>query len=202
MEDVRMCARHGADILGFVVEYPRPVPWNVSAVQAKALMAGAGGAATCIVTAGGAEHVLRLAGELCPDYIQLHGDETPAGAAEIVRGLNGRGVRVIKAVYPHMPNLLQSAHDYEAAGVWALLLDPRNPQDAQRGGGADFCIWQELSAAVRCPVILAGGLAPGNAAGAVAKTNAAILDLMTGIESAPGIKDERKVAALFRALAG
>ena len=198
--DVEMCIRHGADIVGFVVEYPRSVPWNLDAQQAGRLIPEAAGQAkTCIVTGGSPEHILRLAQETKPDYVQLHYRETPEETAIIAGELAKRGIRVIKALSPDSAEL-EAAADFETAGAWALLLDPRAPDHAAQGGSVNFTAWQTLKKSTRCPLILAGGLTPKNVTETIRRTGAEIIDLMTGVESSPGIKDEQKVKALFQAL--
>ncbi len=200
VEDVNLCVRLGADILGFVVEYPRPVPWNLDAQTAKGLIEAARGRAeTCIVTGGAPERVISLARETGADCVQLHCDETPAQAACIVKAL-GDKARVVKALYPDTPDLAKTAAAFEAAGVYALLLDPRVPSRAHDGGAADLSAWRELRDAASCPVILAGGIAPENVASMIRQTGARYIDLMSGVESSPGIKDASKLEALFRAL--
>ncbi|HBU13107.1 MAG TPA: N-(5'-phosphoribosyl)anthranilate isomerase [Clostridiales bacterium] len=201
-EDVRMCLRYGADILGFVTEYPRPVPWNLDARAAKGLIGEVcGRAKTCIVTGGVPDKILDIARETTPDYVQLHYNETPEEAALVAQELAGRGIKVIKALAPSAPDLIEAAREFEAAGIYALLLDPRETKNAARGGEIDLAAWQALRDAVCCPVILAGGLAPGNIVEALRRTGARIVDLMSGVESSPGYKDEDKVAALFRVFA-
>jgi phosphoribosylanthranilate isomerase len=202
-QDVQMCVRHGADMVGFVVEYPRPVPWNLSAANAKGLMAAAHGSAeTCAVTGGSPDHVLRIAAETKPDYIQLHGGETLEDTICLVSELGKQGIKIIKAIFPDTPDLEKTAAAFCAAGVDALLFDPRTPDNASHSGTADLSVYQKLRRAVSCPVILAGGITPENAAKIVCQTDAQMIDLMTGVESSPGIKDETKVAALFQALQG
>jgi phosphoribosylanthranilate isomerase len=202
-EDVHMCIHHGADILGFVVEYPRPVPWNLHAAAARALLADVGGRAqTCVVTGGPPEHVLRIAAETQPDAIQLHGGEMLADTAYLVKELEKQGIKVIKAIFPDTPDLEKTAADFCAAGVDALLFDPRTPQNASHSGTADLSVYQKLRRTVGCPVILAGGITPENVAAIVSQAKAEVIDLMSGVETAPGSKDEAKVAALFQALQG
>ena len=196
-----MCARHGADIVGFVVEYPRPVPWNLSAAKAKELMAAVGKPTeTCAVTSGSPDHVLRIAAETKPDYIQLHGRETLEDTAHLVSELGKRGVRVIKALFPDTPDLEETAADFCAAGVYAVLFDPRTPDNASHSVAADLSAYRKLRHAVDCPAILAGGITPENAAEMIRQTKAEIIDLMTGVEICPGLKDEAKVIALFQAV--
>jgi len=200
--DVRMCARLGADIVGFVVEYPHPVPWNLDVAAAKELLAAAAGgpAKTCVVTGGAPDKIIRLAMETKPDYIQLHCRETIEDTAFLVRELGKHGIKIIKTVFPDTPDLEKTAQAFCAAGVAALLFDPRTPDNAAHGGMADLEVFDRLQRAVSCPVILAGGITPENAAEIVSQSGAARIDLMTGVETCPGVKDEGKVVALFQAL--
>jgi len=95
-DDVRLCVRHGADIIGFVVDYPRPVPWNVSAESVNELMkAVSRPAETCIVTGGEAERIINLTLETRPDYVQLHYRETPADTASIVDNLRKYNIYLV-----------------------------------------------------------------------------------------------------------
>ena len=200
-EDVRMCVRHGADMVGFVVEYPRPVPWNLSVKAAKELMAlVAGPAKTCIVTGGPPDKILRIATETKPDYIQLHCNETLEDTASLVKTLKGHGVKIIKTLFPNTSDLEKTAAAFCATGIDALLFDPRTPDNAVHGGAADLCVFDKLQRTVHCPVILAGGITPGNVAEMALRSKARMIDLMSGVEISPGIKDEPKVAKLFQAL--
>jgi phosphoribosylanthranilate isomerase len=201
-EDIRVCIDYGADILGFVVDYPVPVPWNLNVSEASALIDEAraynGGVPVCVVTGGSVDNIKQIANDLKPDFIQLHGKETPKEAAYLAGELTG--VKLIKALSPDMQPLIETAQSYAASGVYAILLDPRSQDDALKSGRVDYRIWREVSERVSCPVILAGGLTPENAAEAVRETGARHIDLMTGVETSPGVKDEAKVRALFRNL--
>jgi phosphoribosylanthranilate isomerase len=182
-------------MLGFVTEYPSPVPWNLTAQAAKALVRAVPARVnTCVVTSGGVEKTVRLIEYVAPAFVQLHGRETPGDTARVAAA--APGVKVIKAIYP---DTLAAAGEYAAAGVWALLFDPRSPENAALGGEADFAGYAALRRAVNVPVILAGGITPENIA-AAARTGAPILDVMSGVESSPGIKDKMKTARLFAAL--
>ena len=195
--DVRMCAGHGADIIGFVVDYPRPVPWNLGAREAKKLAAAAPPLLeTCVVTGGPPDKILKTVLEIRPDYVQLHGGETLRDTMRLIDEL-GNGVKIIKTLFPDTPDLQRSAAEFCEAGVYALLFDPRTPKNAASGGTADIDAFLRLKNAVSRPVVLAGGINPENAAEIIAKSGAEIIDLMTGVERAPGVKDEKKVKLLF-----
>jgi phosphoribosylanthranilate isomerase len=202
-EDVALCAAAGADILGFVVEYPRPVPWNLSRAEAKILREQVPpDKKVCVVTGGDSEKIRALAAFLTPDFVQLHGGESVETTQRVADALAGRGVGVIKTLFPDTKNLVETAKAFAAAGVYALLFDPRTPDNAAQGGRADLAAFAALRAAVRCPVILAGGINPENAAAIIAGAAPEIIDLMTGVEAAPGVKSREKVAALFGAVRG
>ena len=199
--DVGMCVRHGAGIIGFVVDYPHPVPWNLDAIAAKKLIGFVcGRAKSCVVTGGPPEKTVELVAKLRPDYVQLHCGESLADTAAVANGARKYGVKIIKTLFPDTPEPEKAAGDFHAAGADMLLLDPRTPQNAAAGGSADLLGYVRLRAAVSCPVILAGGITPQNAAGLVRDTGAEIIDLMTGVEDAPGVKSEEKVISLFKAL--
>ena len=200
-DDVRMCVRYGADIIGFVVDYPHPVPWNLNAQTARELMSAVSEPSeTCIVTGGEAEKILKLAFELQPNYIQLHGGESLDETAKIIYNLRKSGVKIIKTLFPDTPDLEKTAADFCDLGVYSLLYDPRTPNNAASGGTADLYSFKKLRDSVRCPVILAGGINSENVADIIKKTNAQIIDLMTGVEYSLGVKSEAKVNLLFKAL--
>jgi len=198
LDDALLCARYGADILGFVVGYPRPVPWNISVSTAKELIAAVPPTVkTCVVTGGTAERILNLAREIRPNYVQLHYGESLTDTKRLLSELGGDGIQIIKTLFPDTPELVSAGAKFCAAGVSALLLDPRTPNNAVAGGAADLSSYLKLCGAVDCPVILAGGITPENAAGIVRQVNPPMIDVMTGVERSPGYKDEYKVKALF-----
>lgn len=132
-----------------------------------------------------------------PDFLQLHGQESVKRAAEI----RGRfDVPVIKALPVAEPSDLDAVADYEAVADM-LLFDARPPKGAQRGGGHGAAFdWKILSGrAFSKPWFLAGGLTPGNVARAIALSGAQMVDVSSGVESAPGIKDAAKITSFVEA---
>lgn len=135
---------------------------------------------------------------LKPDLIQLHGHETPARAA-VARRLTGAGI--IKA----LP--VREAADIDAAADWAdhadhLMFDARPPQGATLPGGVGASFDWSLLAGRRFdrPWFLAGGLTPENVAEAVRITGAPLVDVSSGVESAPGVKDEGLIQSFLGAV--
>jgi len=199
--DIRMCVKHGADMIGFVVGYPRPVPWNLNIESAKALMEEAAEPArTCVVTGGPREKILLIAMETKPGCLQLHYGESLDDFLYLSNKLNPYGVKIIKTLFPQTPDLVKTAREFCEAGVYALLFDPRTPDNALNSATADLSAYNRLKQAVSCPVFLAGGINPENVSDILLQTCAPFIDLMTGVESSPGVKDESKVIALFQAI--
>ncbi|MDW8398920.1 MAG: phosphoribosylanthranilate isomerase, partial [Acetobacteraceae bacterium] len=134
----------------------------------------------------------------CPlDMLQLHGAEPPGRVA----ALRARfGLPMIKAIGVGAAEDLDAARAYaEAADM--LLLDARPPPGADRPGGHARPLDWRLLAGARLPLpwLLAGGLSPANVAEAIATAGAPGVDVSSGVESAPGIKDPAKVAAFVAA---
>ena len=123
------------------------------------------------------------------DAIQLHGDETPERCEQVAR----MGLPVIKALQVRDESVLELIPAYSSAQ--AVLLDSYNP--GQYGGEGRTFPWSLGSLAVRrfqdLPVILAGGLVPGNVGEAVSGVYPAAVDVASGVESSPGVKDLEKV---------
>ncbi len=129
------------------------------------------------------------------DVIQLHGDETPETAAPI----RSAGIPFFKAIGVQGAADLERSTDF---GADALLLDA--PAPGVYGGTGETFDWSVAAAFIKdhpaLPVILAGGIVPGNAADALAAVHPAALDVASGSESSPGIKDFGKIEALLAAV--
>lgn len=137
-----------------------------------------------------AGHIRMVAEEAGLTTIQLHGREPIAAA----RGL---GHQVFKSV-PVGPAFTTDVLDRIPADV-TVLLDTFDP--AAHGGTGRTIDWTlAAEAAARRPIILAGGLKPSNIAEAVRQVRPYAVDLSSGVETAPGIKDPSKLRALFAAL--
>lgn len=138
---------------------------------------------------------LRLVREGYLDAIQLHGDETPEDAS----AFREAEVPFIKAIGVKTLTDLKRATEYGAA---AVLLDAHAP--GIYGGTGEVFDWEVASEFrrqhPRLPVILAGGIVPENAGLAAMSVQPAALDIASGAEISPGIKDFKKVAAFLAAL--
>lgn len=199
---VEDCLAAGADILGFVVQYPIPVPWNLTLAQAAALLRQLPSSCkSCVVTGGPAEQVVSLAKHLRPTMIQLHYRETPDEAAAIVRHLKPLQIQVVKALAP-APSLVEMGCAFQQAGVNALLLDPRQASNVAVAcrEHVDFQSFRQLRQAVNIPLWLAGGLTPSNVRAAIALCQPDGVDVLSAVETAPGRKSPEKVAAFVKAV--
>jgi len=134
------------------------------------------------------DEVDRVLDQVRLDLLQFHGEETPAFCARF-------GVPFIKAarVRPGL-DLLQYAKPYGAAR--GLLLDAF-VEGAHGGTGTAFD-WNMVPRELPLPVILSGGLGPANVADAIRRVRPWAVDVSSGVEASPGIKDSRKMAAFFQ----
>jgi phosphoribosylanthranilate isomerase len=138
-----------------------------------------------------AEYINAVAARVRLDAVQLHGDEQVDDLAPLVRP-------VIKAVALGADSSIDVA-------AWparvTLLLDVHDP--ARRGGTGQTIDWSAAaSIARRRRTLLAGGLTPENVAAAVACVQPFGIDVSSGVETSPGIKDHRRIRALFEAVHG
>lgn len=131
------------------------------------------------------------------DVIQLHGQESPAYAAALAKQ---HGVELWKAIPVKTRADLDPARNYVGA-VSRILYDAKTPVHADLPGGMGLRFDWELLAGHDHPLpwILAGGIDAANITQAAATTGATLIDVSSGVESAPGVKDVDKIAALLKA---
>lgn len=182
LEDALSAARFGADAVGFVfADSPR----RVSPVQARDIAREMPGrpARVGVFVDSPPEEVLRIAEYCGLDLVQLHGNED----TEYCDALGDRAIKALRVA--EKADLLK-VRDYRCR---AVLLDgyakTANSGNGNGGGGAGID-WKMLRVIKSGrPVIVAGGLQPGNVAAAVKETHPYGVDVSSGVESAPGIKD-------------
>ena len=170
----------GAAFVGAVV-FPKS-PRHLAPLHAATLFERARGKAKIVAVTVDADDALltEIALILKPDLIQLHGSETPA-RAERVRTLTGAGIVKALPVRAH--------EDFAEAEAW----------EPSGGVGARFD-WTLLAGrAFRRPWFVAGGLTPDNVAQAIRVSGAPMVDVSSGVESAPGVKDPALIAAFLKA---
>jgi phosphoribosylanthranilate isomerase len=205
-DDVAVAVQAGADRLGFVIDYPTAVPWNLDIPTARALMERAGGRQRVAVVGGGAEAITRIVAATGADLVQLHGDEPPA----VVEAVARTGVPVIKALRAEAgrpagrpEDWIRLARSFVAAGAAEILLDSRSA-DRPAGTGIVFNwdIARAVVEALQVPVILAGGLDPATVAQAIAAVGPAGVDVITGVAGLADRKDPDRVRAFVAAVRG
>jgi len=201
---VELCAACGADCVGFVVEYPVAVPWNLAREEAAPLVARVPPMiARAVVTGGEAEKVLAIARFLMPHVVQLHTDNSLEETAAIGRELSGLGIALIRAVRidaatgrasGEIEDPLEAVLALEQAGVAAVLLDART-RDMPAGTGValDWAMAGRIREALRLPLILAGGLTPENVRSAVEQVRPFAVDVITGVEASRAVKSAERV---------
>ena len=178
----------GADFVGLVF-FPKS-PRNVSLEQAAMLAARARGRAKTVTLVVDADDALlsAIAAQVDPDLFQAHGSETPARIAEIAR-LTGKPV--IKAIRVHDDADIAAAAQFSTVAS-LILYDAKAPEtlgNALPGGNGHAFDWALLEGRQRPAFMLAGGLTPENVAQAIRVTGAPVVDVSSGVETAPGVKD-------------
>ena len=197
VDGVAAALHAGADYLGFVFapQSPRLVTPDAAAVLAAPAR---GRARTVAVLVNPGDKLLdRVVERLRPDFLQLHGKESPERVRSIWKRFH---IPLIKAVGIAGPRDLESAERYARTAA-LYLLDAKAPKGAAREGGLGAAFdWSILhGAALSKPWFLAGGLTPENVAHAIAQTGARMVDVSSGVESAPGVKDAARIAAFIAA---
>lgn len=186
-----------AAYIGFVFFPKSPRAVTVEQAQALAPDVPFGIAKVALVVDPDNALIDAITGHVAIDMLQLHGHETPARVAEIRART---GLPVMKALG------VGSAEDMEALAPYfavadQILVDAKAPKDAVLPGGNGVAFDWRLVAHRRWPRpwMLAGGLTPDNVAEAVRLTGAQQVDVSSGVESAPGVKDAGRIAAFLAA---
>jgi phosphoribosylanthranilate isomerase len=187
----------GADMVGFVF-FP-PSPRHLGLEKARELGKQAKDRAVKVALSVDADDatLANIVDALQPDILQLHGKETVAR----VRDIKQRFVlRVMKAIAVESSADLAALPGY-AAVADQILFDARAPKHATRPGGLgatfDWHVLENLD--LKIPFMVSGGLNAGNVAEAVRVTRAGGVDVSSGVEGAPGIKDPDMIRAFIRA---
>jgi len=195
--DVQAAAKAGAAYGGFVFFEKSPRHLTPDLARELVRNAPSGLAKVALVVDAGDAFLDALLADTPFDMLQLHGHEPPARVSE----LRARyGLPVMKAVGIADAADVQAAFDY-ALVADQILIDAKPPKGADLPGGNGLAFDWRLVAQRRWlrPWMLAGGLTPANVAQAIALTNARQVDVSSGVESAPGIKDAGMMVEFVRA---
>lgn len=184
----------GADLVGlmFFAKSPR----NVTLSQAAGLANQARGRARIVTVTVNADDALlsEIARDVRPDLIQAHGEESSERLAAIRRLT---GIAAYKVLKVRSAAHVAQAKNYTAAPF--VMFDAMPPEGAALPGGNGLAFdWAILKEAPR-PFMLAGGLNPNNVAEAIRVTNANMVDVSSGVESSPGVKDPARIAKFIEA---
>ena len=130
--------------------------------------------------------IIDIVNKLSLKAVQLHGNETP----ELIAALREKNIIVIKGIFAKREPYLKNAHLYHNASY--LLAECG--KGVLPGGNAEIWNWSDIAQInTKLPVILAGGLDPSNISNAISQVNISGVDVSSGVESSPGIKDLNKV---------
>jgi phosphoribosylanthranilate isomerase len=184
----------GADMVGFM-HFPRSSRHLELDPIGELISLARGRADTCVILVNPDNTLVAQVAALGPDWIQLHGPETPH-RVEAIR--DEAGIAILKACS------IGTAEDVAAVASFAecadrLLLDAKAPKEATRPGGLgqtfDWSLLKALDPALS--FMLSGGLTPDNVAAAIEAVHPFGVDVSSGVETAPGVKDARLVRSFI-----
>ncbi|NVO57116.1 phosphoribosylanthranilate isomerase [Rhodobacteraceae bacterium B1Z28] len=198
-EHVRAAADAGAGYVGFVFFPKSPRNLELPAAAELAHLVPAGIAKVALVVNASDEELDRIVSTVPLDMLQLHGKESPDRVAEV---RDRFGLPVMKAVG------IAEAEDLAAIDLYSdiadqLLIDAKPPRQSELPGGNGLAFdWRLLAGRKywRRPWMLAGGLTPENVVEAVRMTGAQQVDVSSGVERAPGVKDTSLIHAFATSL--
>jgi phosphoribosylanthranilate isomerase len=200
-ETVAAALAAGADLIGFNF-YP-PSPRSVTPDRAAELARPARGRAKIVAVIVDADDatLMEIESALSPDLYQVHGEETPERIG-VIAAMTGKPV--IKAIkVKDAQDVASSAAYGECAAL--ILYDAKAPETlagALPGGNGLPFDWSLLGVEGNGGFILSGGLNPGNVAEAIRMTGAQIVDVSSGVELAPGVKDTVLIRKFIEAAKG
>jgi phosphoribosylanthranilate isomerase len=200
-QDAQAAVAAGAAYLGVILAPGSPR--TLTPGEAARVLGEAGATRVGVFVNATAAELRQAAREARLQVLQLHGDEPP----ELAGKLRAEGYRVWKALRPRGGAGLGELAAPFAGRVDALLLDGWSAH--ARGGTGTAFPWEEVAARLgelpEAELVVAGGLDPANVARAARLLRPAVLDVSSGVESAPGVKDPAALAAFcaeVRSLAG
>ena len=197
LADIQAVASAGAAYCGFMFFPPSPRNLTIDAARPLALAAPPGLAKVAVVVNADNATLDAITEALPLDMLQLHGHESPDRVAEIRARY---GLPVMKVVGVADEGDLAALFDY-ATIADQLLIETKPAKGAALPGGNGLAFDWRLVAGRRWlrPWMLAGGLTPDNVAEAIRLTGARQVDVSSGVESAPGLKDHARIAAFVTA---
>ena len=187
LKDVKVAVDGGVDAVGFIFYKKSPRSVTMQAVREIVLELPPFVDSVGVFVNETAEQINKIADHCKLDRVQLHGDESPAFCKKIRR-------RVIKAIRVKDIQSLKKLSDYP---VSSFLLDTFS--EDQYGGTGKVFDWNLAYPAKKYgPIILAGGLTPINVHQAIQRIQPYGVDVCSGVESQPGVKDHKKMKAFLK----
>ncbi len=193
VEDVKLAADLGADLVGTITEVTVPTPRNLTIDQAREIFGAVEGPEkVAVTTPASPEEAIRIARELELDYIQIHSAMPPEQLREVKNSLP---INIIGAI--QVPKKTESPEEVvnralaTAEVVDYLMLDTKGPTGGETGIPHDWNLSSRIREASDKPVFLAGGLRPSNVKEAIQIVKPYGVDVASGIESVPAIKDPK-----------
>lgn len=195
---VETAAKAGAVYVGFVLFEKSPRHIGIEQMRELALSVPVGVAKVALVVNPNNETLDMLTSCVAVDLLQLHGKETPERVTEIKQRY---GLPVMKAVGVSDASDLPQLDVYQQVAD-QILVDAKAPQGADLPGGNGLAFdWRLLQGRKywQRPWMLAGGLTPDNVAEAIRLTGANQVDVSSGVETTPGVKDKELIKAFIDA---
>ena len=187
LKDVKVAVDGGVDAVGFIFYKKSPRSVTMQTVREIVLELPPFVDSVGVFVDEKAEQINKIADHCNLDRVQLHGDESPAFCKKIRR-------RVIKAIRVKDIQSLKKLSDYP---VSSFLLDTFS--EDQYGGTGRVFDWNLAYPAKKYgPIILAGGLTPNNVRQAIQRIQPYGVDVCSGVESQPGIKDHKKMQIFLK----
>lgn len=211
VEDILLCEDAGVEALGFVVEYPIDVPWNLDRQTAGELMRMTSPFVSRVIVVGDDPRtIIELTELLKPHAVQLHGNEPVSATKKLVSEIHSLGAKALKPLrfsvetgkcLSACEDPFDAARLIEDTGADALVLDSvSGVRPAGTGRSIDWELAGEIRGRVSLPIVLAGGLDSNNVGKAVAAVIPYGVDVISGVEKPVGRKDSARVRAFVEAV--
>jgi len=200
LRDAQIALQAGADAIGFVfADSPR----RVTPSQARTILDSAGRTVkrAGVFGTNSPDEIARVSEEARLDVVQLHADPTTADVRAVRKRFSGEVWAAIRISGSHIPPNAELLFDTADA----VVLDARS--EKRLGGTGEALPWNDLAVDLAldrggAAVVLAGGLKPGNVASAIRTLAPDIVDVSSGIESSPGVKDPWLMREFYAAVSG
>ena len=186
-DDAAEAARLGVDSIGLVFHDSSPRAVDLQTARAVRAAIPPFVTVAALFMDATAERVREVLGAVAVDLLQFHGSESP----EYCTGFGRPYIKAVPMGAGSRPEQVLGAHE-QAIG---FLLDSHRV--GEQGGSGVVFDWRAIPDLLGRPLILAGGLTPDNVADAVSQVRPWAVDVSSGVESAPGVKDARRMASFI-----